>query len=78
MNSAMAAGFLAGAGFSAAQLRNVALSVAIGAVFVVGTWIVGQIAIALGNGDLEKTEAVRGCISLAIVLSIVIYLISWV
>lgn len=78
MNSAMAAGFLAGAGFSAAQLRNVALSVAIGAVFVVGAWIVGQIAQALGNGEIEKSEAVNGCISLAVVMSIVIYLITWI
>lgn len=78
MNSAMAAGFLAGAGFSAAQLRNVALSVAIGAVFVVGAWIVGQIAQALGNGEIEKSEAVNGCISLAVVMSIVIYLIKWI
>lgn len=78
MNSAMAAGFLAGAGISPAQLRSVALSVAIGAVFVLGAWIVGQIAIAFGNGDIDKTEAVKGCVSLAIVLSIVTYLICWV
>lgn len=77
MNSAMAAGFLAGAGVSAGQLRTVVLSVSISAVFVVGAWIVGQIAQALGNGEIDKSEAVNGCISLAVVLSIVIYLITW-
>jgi len=77
MNSAMAAGFMAGAGVSPAQLRAVLLSVAIGAVFVIGAWIVGQIGQALANGEIEKAEAIKGCISLAIVLSITIYLISW-
>lgn len=77
MNSAMAAGFMSGAGVHPAQLRVLALSVSIGAIFVVGAWMVGQIGQALGNGELDQSEAIQACISLAIVLSIVIYLITW-
>jgi integrating conjugative element protein (TIGR03758 family) len=75
MNSTMAAAFLNGAGVAPGQLRAVVLSVAIGAIFVVAAWIVGQIAQALGNGEIEKSEAIKGCITLTIVLSIVIYLV---
>lgn len=77
MNSAMTAGFLAGAGVAPAQLRTVLLSVSISAIFMVAAWIVGQIGQALGNGDIDKPAAIRGCISLSIVVSIVIYLVTW-
>lgn len=77
MNSVMAAAFLAGAGVAPDRLRTIVLSVAIGAIFVAGAWIVSQIAQALGNGEIEKSEAIKGCITLTIVLSIVIYLVTW-
>lgn len=77
MNSTMATAFLAGAGVTPGQLRTVVLSVAIGAIFVIGAWIVAQIAQALGNDEIEKSEAIKGCINLTIVLSIIIYLVTW-
>lgn len=76
MNSAMASAFLAGSGIAPGQLRTVLLGVAIGAIFVVAAWIVGQIGQAFINNEFEKSEALKGCILLMIVISIAIYLIT--
>lgn len=76
MNSTMASAFLAGSGVAPGQLRTVLLGIAIGAIFVVAAWIVAQIGQAFINNEIEKAEAIKGCISLTILLAIVIYLVT--
>nr|WP_314710002.1 TIGR03758 family integrating conjugative element protein [uncultured Comamonas sp.] len=76
MNSTMASAFLAGSGVAPGQLRAVLLGAAIGAIFLVAAWIVAQIGQAFINNEIEKSEAIKGCISLIILLAIVIYLVT--
>lgn len=77
MNSAMTAGFLSGAGVDPAHMRLILLALAIATLFVVGAWILSQLAQAFANGDLEQGEVMRACIVLCVVISFVISLITW-
>lgn len=72
----MAAGFIQGAGFNPANMKTLLFVMVFALVFATGAWLGTLILKAYGDGDLNATDAVRACVSLAITVVLVLGVLS--
>lgn len=77
MNSAIATGFQAGAGFSPSNLRVLLLAVLGGLVIAFAAWLVGQVMEAYRSNHLEANESIGSLAVVGLLVVLIVAVLGW-
>lgn len=77
MNTAIANGFQAGAGFGASNLRVLLLAVFGGLVFAFAVWLVSQVMEAYRSNELEVNESIVSLACVALLCVLLVAVLGW-
>jgi hypothetical protein len=77
MNSAIANGFQAGAGFGASNLRLLLLAVLGGLAFAFAMWLVSQVMEAYRSNELEVNESIVSLAYVALLCVLIVAVLGW-
>lgn len=73
----MAAGFLQGAGVDPGRLKALCLVIVFAFFFSFAAWVAQKTLEAYMAGELEKKEAIRSCVILAVIVVTLLVFIAW-
>lgn len=77
MNSDIASGFQAGAGYGASNLRVLILAILGALAIAFAVWLVGQVMEAYRSNELEAGESVVSLACVALLVVLVVAVLGW-